>query len=103
MCNKFGLRSSRTLQASFPGLSSAFELNCFFGASENAVKSQIWIAVSVYVIIAIIRNRLHIVESLRTILQIIDLTIFEKPVHKPPFHREVQHLQVVGIVIKIAT
>ena len=42
------------------------------------MKSQIWIAVSVYVIIAIIRKRLHIEESLHTILQILNLTIFEK-------------------------
>ena len=48
----------------------------FFGTSENAVKSQIWIAVSVYVIIAIIRKRLHIEESLHTMLQILSLTIF---------------------------
>ena len=42
------------------------------------MKSQIWIAVSVYVIIAIIRKRLHIEESLHTILQILSLTTFEK-------------------------
>ena len=42
------------------------------------MKSQIWIAVSVYVIIAIIRKRLHIEESLHTILQILSLTAFEK-------------------------
>ena len=50
----------------------------FFGTSENAVKSQIWINVSVYVIIASIRKRLHIEESLHTILQILSLTTFEK-------------------------
>ena len=42
------------------------------------MKSQIWIAVSVYVIVAIIRKRLKIDESLHTILQILSLTIFEK-------------------------
>ena len=50
----------------------------FFGTSENAVKSQIWIAVSVYVHIAIIRKRLHIEKNLHTILQILSLTMFEK-------------------------
>ncbi len=50
----------------------------FFGTSKNAVKSQIWIAVSVYVIVAIIRKRLNIDESLHTILQILSLTNFEK-------------------------
>ena len=49
-----------------------------FGTSENAVKSQIWIAISVYVLNAIIRKRLHIEENLHTILQILSLTMFEK-------------------------
>ena len=60
------------------GLNSTFVLIRFFGTSENAVKSQIWIAVSVYVIIAIIRKRLQIEESLHTILQTLSLTLFEK-------------------------
>ena len=49
-----------------------------FCTSENAVESQIWIAVSVYVHIAIIRKRLHIEENLHTILQILSLTMFAK-------------------------
>ena len=53
-------------------------IKSFIGTSENAVKSQIWIAVSVYVIIAIIRKRLQIEESLHIILQILSLTLFEK-------------------------
>ena len=53
-------------------------IKSLFGTSENAVKSQIWIAVSVYVHIAIIRKRLHIEESLHTILQILSLAMFEK-------------------------
>ena len=50
----------------------------FFGTSENAVKSQIWIAVSVYVLVAIIRKRLKIDASLYTILQVLSLTVFER-------------------------
>ena len=53
-------------------------IKSFFGTSENAVESQIWIAISVYVLIAIIRIRLHIEENLHTILQILSLTMFEK-------------------------
>lgn len=44
----------------------------------NAVKSQIWIAVSVYVLVAILKKKLHLQESLYTILQILSVTIFEK-------------------------
>ena len=53
-------------------------MKSFFGTSENAVKSQIWIAVSVYVLVAIIRNRLKLDMSLHTILQILSVTPFEK-------------------------
>ena len=50
----------------------------FFGTSENAVKSQIWIAVSVYVLVAIVKKRLNLDASLYTLLQILSLTSFEK-------------------------
>jgi len=50
----------------------------FYGTSENAVKSQIWIAVSVYVLVAIIKKRLNLDASLYTLLQIFSLTLFEK-------------------------
>ena len=55
-----------------------FRIKPFFGTFENAVKTQIWIAVSVYVTVAIIRKRLNIEESLHTIRQILSFTIFEK-------------------------
>ena len=50
----------------------------FYGTSENAVKSQIWIAVSVYVLVAIVRRRLNLDASLYTLLQILSVTLFEK-------------------------
>ncbi len=50
----------------------------FFGTSENAVKTQVWIAISVYVPIAIIKKRLDIDASLYTILQVLSVTVFEK-------------------------
>lgn len=49
-----------------------------FGTSGNAVKSQIWIAVSVYVLVAIVKKRLNLDASLYTLLQIFSLTLFEK-------------------------
>ena len=49
----------------------------FFGTSENAVKSQIWIAISVYILVAIIKNRLDSNSDLYTILQILSLTLLE--------------------------
>jgi len=50
----------------------------FFGTSENAVKTQIWIAVSVYVLVAIVKKRLNLDASLYTLLQILSVTLFEK-------------------------
>jgi hypothetical protein len=50
----------------------------FFGTSENAVKSQVWIAVAVYVLVAIIRKRLNLEFSLHSMLQILSVTPFEK-------------------------
>jgi hypothetical protein len=50
----------------------------FYGNSENAVKSQIWIAVSVYVLVDIVKKRLNLDVSLYTLLQIFSLTLFEK-------------------------
>ena len=66
----------------FKWIKQHFRIKSFFGASENAVESQIWIAISVYVLITIIRKRLHIEKNLHTILQIflqiLSLTMFEK-------------------------
>jgi hypothetical protein len=53
-------------------------IKAFFGTSENAVKTQIWIAVTVYVLVAIVRKRLGVEASLYQILQILSLTLFEK-------------------------
>src|SRR5438874_2811234 len=50
----------------------------FYGTSENAVKTQIWIAVSVYVLVAIVKKRLSLDASLYTLLQILSVTLFEK-------------------------
>ena len=50
----------------------------FYSTSENAVKSQIWIAVSVYLLVAIVKKRLNLDASLYTLLQIFSVTLFEK-------------------------
>jgi hypothetical protein len=50
----------------------------FYGTSENAVRTQIWIAISVYVLVAIIKKQLKLDSSLHTLLQILSLTLFEK-------------------------
>lgn len=62
----------------FKWIKQHLRIKSFFGTSENAVKSQIWIAISVYVLVAIIKKRLKLKKNLYTILQILSLTLFEK-------------------------
>jgi hypothetical protein len=53
-------------------------IKAFYGTTENAVKTQIWIAISVYVLVAIVKKRLNLNHSLYTILQILSVTLLEK-------------------------
>jgi transposase len=62
----------------FKWIKQHLRIKAFFGTSENAVKAQIWIAVSVYVLVAIVRKRMSLDSSLYQILQILSLTLFEK-------------------------
>jgi hypothetical protein len=63
----------------FKWIKQHLRIKAFYGTSENAVKTQIWIAVSVYVLVAIVRKRLNAEASLYQILQVLSLTLFEKP------------------------
>ena len=70
----------------FKWIKQHLRIKAFYGTSENAVRSQIWIAISVYVLIAIVRKRLAIRASLYTMLQVLSLTPFEKmPMNKAFF------------------
>jgi hypothetical protein len=62
----------------FRWIKQHLRIKTFYGTSENAVKSQIWIAISVYVLVAIVRKRLNLSASLYEILQILSLTMFER-------------------------
>ena len=62
----------------FKWIKQHLRIKRFYGTSENAVKTQIWIAVSVYVLVAIVRKRLNVEASLYTLMQVFSVTIFEK-------------------------
>ena len=62
----------------FKWIKQHLRIKAFYGTSENAVKAQIWIAISVYVLVAIVKKRLGIDHSLYTILQILSVSLFEK-------------------------
>jgi len=77
----------------FKWIKQHLRIKAFFGTSENAVKTQIWIVISVYVLVAILKKRLHLNDlSLYTILQVLSVSLFEKkPILqalKPPHSME---------------
>ena len=71
-------KSRWQIELFFKWIKQHLRIKKFYGASENAVKTQIWIAVSVYVLVAIARKRLGLEASLYQILQILSVTLFEK-------------------------
>ena len=87
LTNQFGLsatticalyKSRWQVELFFKWIKQHLRTKRFFGTSENAVKTQIWIAVSVYVLVAIVKKRLTLDASLYTLLQILSVTLFEK-------------------------
>jgi len=71
-------RSRWQVELFFKWIKQHLRINRFFGTSENAVKTQVWIAVAVYVLVAIVRKRLNLELSLHEMLQILSVTPFEK-------------------------
>lgn len=74
----------------FKWIKQHLRIKAFYGTSENAVKTQIWIAISIYVLVAIIKKQLQLERSLYSILQILSITIFEKM----PILRALAHIDV---------
>jgi len=71
-------KSRWQIELFFKWIKQHLRIKAFFGTSENAVRTQIWIAVSVYVLVAIVNKRLNLEHSLHTMLQILSLSTFEK-------------------------
>lgn len=87
LTNHFGLealtvaqlfKSRWAVELFFKWIKQHLRVKAFYGRSENAVKTQIWIAIGVYVLVAIVKKRLHLEASPYTILQVLGLTLFEK-------------------------
>ena len=62
----------------FKWIKQHLRIKAFYGTSPNAVRTQVWSAIAVYLLVAILKKRLHLEASLYTILQILSLTLFEK-------------------------
>jgi hypothetical protein len=75
----------------FKWIKQHLRIKAFFGTSENAVKIQIWIAISVYVLVAILKKQLRLPHSPYTILQILDLTLFDKMPILQAFYPPIPH------------
>lgn len=93
----------------FKWIKQHLRIKAFFGTSENAVKTQVWIAIAVYVLVAIVRKRLKAEEaSLYTILQILSLTLFEKtPLNQllantPPMQEEFEMANQLNLFTEIS-
>jgi hypothetical protein len=71
-------RSRWQIEVFFKWIKQHLRIKSFYGTSENAVKTQIWIAISAYLLVAILKKRLELEHSLYTILQILSVTLFEK-------------------------
>ncbi len=78
----------------FKWIKQHLRIKAFYGTSENAVKTQVWIAISVYLLVAIIKKQLHIDRSLAEILQILSLSLFEKePIYQLLTNQSPQSLE----------
>jgi len=62
----------------FKWIKQHLRIKAFYGTSENAVRTQVWIAIAVYLLVALVKKRLHLSMSLYTLLQILSVTLFEK-------------------------
>jgi len=71
-------KSRWQIELFFKWLKQHLRIKAFYGTSENAVKTQIWTAISVYVLIALVKKRLNLDITLYTFLQILSVSVFEK-------------------------
>jgi transposase len=79
----------------FKWIKGHLRIKAFYGTSENAVKTQIWIAISVYVLVAIVKKKLKIEASLYTILQVFSVSLFEKiPIYQALTLSDYKELEV---------
>ncbi len=79
----------------FKWIKQHLRIKRFYGTSENAVKTQIWIAVSVYVLAAIVRKRLDLDVSLYTFMQVLSVSVFEKAPIQTVFSSDIYNCDTV--------
>jgi transposase len=90
-------KSRWAVELFFKWIKSHLRIKAFYGYSENAVKTQIWIAVAVYVLVAILKKRLGLESTLHEILQVLSVTLFEQAPILQAFGELESHLKSSGI------
>ena len=76
----------------FKWIKQHLRIKAFYGTSRNAVKTQIWIAITIYVLVAIVKKQLNLDRPLSEILQIVSITLFEKvPISEALTHLDLQN------------
>jgi hypothetical protein len=73
----------------FKWIKQHLRIKAFYGTSDNAVKTQIWIAISIYVLVAIVKKELRSEQSLYEMLQVLSLTLFEKTPLFEALHKKI--------------
>jgi len=85
----------------FKWIKHDLRIKTFFGLTENAVKTQIWIAISVYVLVAIVKKELQIQLSLSEILQILSIIIFEQVPMEQVLMKSISQNQILGVNLRL--
>jgi hypothetical protein len=92
-------QSRWNIEVFFKWIKQNLRIKAFYGCSENAIKTQIWMAVSTYVLLAIAKEKLGIEASLYSFVQLLGMTVFEKP----PFLTCLRTLNPIWILLSTLT
>ena len=92
--SRTGSEIHTAIEVFFKWIKQHLRIKSFYGYPENAIKTQIWIAVSVYVLVALVKKKLHAPVSLYTFLQVIGVTIFEKSPILQVFHHSSPNMEI---------
>ena len=89
-------RSRRKIELFFKLIKQHLRIKAFYGTSKNAVKTQIWIAISIYVLVAIIKKKLKVKASLYTMLQILSVSLSVSLFEKTPLFQLLSQINPEG-------
>ena len=89
-----GVVDGQYVVQSFKWIKQHLRIKAFYGTSENAVKTQVWIAIATYLLVAILKKRLGLQASLYQLLQVVSITVFEKTPILRAFQRTASKVEI---------